>query len=664
MTYHLSEIFKRVMLKISENAKTVLYKRNYLKRDASGKVVETPEQMFYRVANAIAAASGSFGEDVASDARNFYRMMRNFEFLPNSPTLMHAGRNSVNQLSACFVLPIEDSLESIFRTLHDAALVLRTGGGVGYAFSRLRPRGSLIMTTGGVASGPVSFMDLFNHMAQVINEGSSRRAAMMGVLRVNHPDIEEFVVSKVNGDRLNNFNISVGITNAFVKALKQNKTYALLDPQSKEIVRRVSAQRIFNKICENAWKVADPGLVFLDRMNEACPIRHLGEIEAVNVCGEQPLLPYQSCNLGSINLAKFVRNQVKSSSSSGLARGRDAQGAARVDWDRLEQVTRLAVKFLDNVIDVCKYPLAEIDEMSKKTRKIGLGVMGFADLLFKLGVAYNSNEGVGLGKKLAKFIDKVARGKSVELGEKRGSFSAFSGSRLEKQGFPAMRNSTITTIAPTGTISILASCSSGIEPIFALSFTRSNILDIGKTELVEFNGQFRRELVELIKNRKKYGQILEEVARTGSCQQVEEIPDELKRIFVTSHDIDWKWHIKMQAAWQRHIDSAVSKTINLKENATIDDVKQAYLMAYDTGCMGITIYRDKSKKQQVLNLGRAPFLKTNREGDGEKRKKQHKHSYVVFNGEEGVCPYCRTPMAFQGGCASCPSCSYSYCSAG
>jgi ribonucleoside-diphosphate reductase alpha chain len=335
-----------------------------------------------------------------------------------------------------------------------------------------------------------------------------------------------------------------------------------------------------------------------------------------------------------------------------------------VDWERLEKTVRLAVKFLDNVIDICEYPLAEIDEMSKKTRKVGLGVMGFADLLFRLGIAYNSNNGVALGERLAKFIKKMAREESVELGKRRGSFPAFVGSKLEREGFSAMRNSTITTVAPTGTISILASCSSGIEPIFALRFTRRNILDIGKVEFHEFNDQFKREIAKVVKGRKKVKQILEEVARTGSCQQIEEIPDELKRIFVTSHDIDWKWHIKMQAAWQQYIDSAVSKTINLVESATVDDVKNAYLMAYKTGCMGITIYRDKSRRQQVLNLGRMPALEPNREVDGEKRKRQHDHSYVVLNGEEGVCPDCRTPMVFQGGCATCPNCSYSYCSVG
>ena len=652
---------------LSENAKTVLQMRDYLKRDDKGNVTETPEQMFRRVANAIAAASGSYGEDVVVDARAFYRMMIRFEFLPNSPTLMHAGRNGVNQLSACFVLPIDDGLESIFKTLHDAALVLRTGGGVGYAFSRLRPQGSLVSSTGGIASGPVSYMDLFDHMAQVINEGSSRRVAMMGILRVDHPDIREFIVAKASGTRLRNFNVSVGITDSFMEALRRDGTYALVAPHTGKTVRRVGAREIFEQICEYAWEVADPGLVFLDRMNAACPIRHLGEIEATNPCGEQPLLPYQSCNLGSINLAKFVIQRTKENKTK-EHRGKEKRDIEMlVDWKKLEEVTRLAVRFLDNVIDVCEYPLAEIDEMSKRTRKIGLGLMGFADLLFRLGIAYNSTEGVAIGRKIARFVDRVARDASVAMGRARGSFSAFEGSRWEKK-YPAMRNSTVTTIAPTGTISILASCSSGIEPIFALSFTRRNILDIGKTELTEFNAEFKRQLANRVRSRKRRERILSEVAQTGSCQDIDGVPDDLQRIFATSHDIRWKWHVKMQAAWQRYFDSAVSKTINLPETATVEDVRRAYLMAYDTGCMGITIYRDKSRSQQVLNLGKVSSGGSSEvvelvdgEVNGEVRQELHEHRYVVVNGDEGICPDCRTPMVFQDGCATCPNCSYSYC---
>src|SRR3989344_880773 len=406
------------MIRLSENAITVLKKRDYLRRDQAGNVVETPEQMFKRVANGVASASGTYGEDVSLDAHAFYEIMTDFQFLPNSPTLMHAGRNGFRQLSACFVLPIEDTLESIFKTLHDAALVLRTGGGVGYSFSKLRPRGSPVSTTGGVASGPVSFMDLFDHMAQVINEGSSRRVAMMGILRVDHPDIEEFIVAKAEGKRLTNFNVSVGITDRFMEAVSEGTTYSLIDPHDGKVVREVLASTIFNLIAEYAWKVADPGLVFLDRMNTACPIRHLGEIEATNPCGEQPLLPYQSCNLGSINLAQFVRVQA-----------RNDDWKKSINWDRLERVVRLAVKFLDNVVDVCDYPLSQIDEMSKKTRKIGLGVMGFADFLFRLGIAYDSNRALTCGRTLARFIERVAREESIELGKSRGSFPAFAGSR-------------------------------------------------------------------------------------------------------------------------------------------------------------------------------------------------------------------------------------------
>lgn len=634
------------MLHLSENARTVLRRRDYLKRNGQGMIVETPDHMFQRVANAVAAASGSYGEDVAGDAQEFYRMMISLEFLPNSPTLMHAGRNGVNQLSACFVLPIDDSLESIFKTLHDAALVLRTGGGVGFAFSRLRPRGSAVTTTGGVASGPVSYMDLFDHMAQVINEGSSRRVAMMGILRVDHPDIEEFIMAKGKEGRLTNFNVSVGITDRFMSALRKRKSYALVDPHTNAVVRRVPAEKVFELLCEYAWKVADPGLVFIDRMNRACPIRHLGEIEATNPCGEQPLLPFQSCNLGAINLSKFVRRSHRKSASGSLS----------IDWQRLRHAARMAVRFLDNVVDVCDYPLPEIHAMSRETRKIGLGVMGFADLLFQLGVPYDSQRGLVLGRKLARFIATVGREESVALGKARGSFPAFTGSRWEKE-YPAMRNSTITTIAPTGTISILASCSSGIEPVFALSFTRRNILDIGETKLAEFNGLFRRRLANSVRGRRRR-EILERVAQTGSCQQVEGLSAKIKRVFVTSHDVSWSWHVHMQAAWQEHIDSAVSKTVNLSHSASVADVQNAYLAAYDSGCMGITIYRDRSRTQQVLNLGSRDV--GNRPLNGEGDRTPH-HNYVALDGEERICPDCQTPMVFQDGCANCPHCAYSYC---
>lgn len=632
-------------IKLSENAKTVLYKRDYLKKSRSGRVIETVERMFKRVANGVAAASGAYGEDVVGDAHAFYRLMARMEFLPNSPTLMHAGRNGFSQLSACFVLPIEDSLESIFKTLHDAALVLRTGGGVGYSFSKLRPRGDRIMTTGGIASGPVSFMELFDHMAKVINEGSSRRVAMMGILRVDHPDIEEFITVKASGKRLTNFNVSVGITDEFMEALSNGKKYALVDPVVGKVVKRVWAEKIFDLISEHAWMVADPGLVFLDRMNRACPIRHLGEIEATNPCGEQPLLPYQSCNLGSINLSRFVTK-------------------GEINWKRLRKVVRLAVKFLDNVIDACDYPLDEITEMSRKTRKVGLGVMGWADMLFKLGIAYDTQEAVNLAKRLAAFIEKEAREESVKLGKMRGSFSAFAGSSWEKK-YPAMRNSTITTIAPTGTISILASCSSGIEPVFALSFTRRNILDIGKTELVEFNNELESQLKKLVTSKSKRKKILNEVVKIGSCQDVDGVPEIVRRVFVTSHDIDWKWHVRMQAAWQSNVDSAVSKTVNLARKATISDVSDAYKMAYKTGCMGITIYRDKSRSQQVLNLGikDAKSAKEASRLNGE--DKQHEHEpEIVMNGERGICPECKATMVYQDGCATCPQCAYSYCSTG
>jgi len=633
------------MQKITENAMTVLTSRSYLKKDSKGKVLETPEKMFGRVAKAVAEAGAAYGEDIEKQAEAFEEMMANMEFLPNSPTLMNAGKNGRSQLSACFVLPVSDSLESIFKTLHDAALVLRTGGGVGFSFSRLRPRDDRVKATGGVSSGPVPFMELFDHMAKTINEGSKRRVAMMGILRVDHPDIEEFIVEKLDGKKLKNFNVSVGITDEFMEALAKSKKYPLRNPQNNKIVRWESAGRIMQLICEHAWRVADPGLVFLDQMNKACPVRHLGEIEATNPCGEQPLLPYQSCNLGSINLAQFVRGK-------------------RVNWKRLEKVLRLGVRFLDDVIDVSAFPLPEIKEMAQKTRKIGLGVMGWADMLYQMEIAYNSDKAVSLAEKLSKFIQKTARDESVKLGGTRGSFPAFRGSKWQKKGFEAMRNSTVNTVAPTGTISIIANCSSGVEPLFALVFARKNILKLGETELVETNKWFGKALKKVIRSESKRKKILKSVAAGEELGKIDEVSKELKEVFVTSHDVGVSWHIKMQAAWQRYTDSAVSKTINMPNAATVEDVKEAYLMAYKLKCKGVTVYRDQSREQQVLNLPvDKKVIEVRGNGEAKISDSKHEHEEVIFDGESGICPDCGTTMVMGDGCATCPACAYSYCSA-
>lgn len=624
-------------IKLSDNALTVLTRRDYLKRDKDGRVVETAEQMFRRVAKAIAVKDKEWEE-------RFYQAMSSLEFLPNSPTLMHAG-TKFNQLSACFVLPLEDNLESIFKAMEQTATIARTGGGVGIPLSNLRPRGSAIRSTGGVTSGPISFLQLFNQVANVINEGSSRRVALMAVMNVHHPDIMDFIFAKGIEEEITNFNISVGVTDEFMKAARANKEYELRAPLTGEVIKKTSARRAMDMITFQAWKTADPGMVFLDRMNEASPVNHLGEIQTTNPCGEQPLLPYESCNLGSINLAKCV-------SPTSPIRLRSGLRGARVDWDKLEKLVRLAVRFLDDVIDVCKYPIEEIEEMTHKTRKIGLGVMGFADMLIQLGIAYASNEGLRMGQRLSKFIHDAAVSESKALGRERGSFPAFKGSRWEKQGFKNMRNSTVNTVAPTGTISIIANCSSGIEPLFALSYIRKNILDLNNTELIESNDLFEKTA----RKRKFFSkELIRQISETGGIDGLAGVPNDVKQVFKVSHEIDWGWHVKMQAAWQKYIDAAVSKTINMSASATPDDVREAYELAYELGCKGITVYRDGSKARQVLNAG---ISKIPHQPIVDDRRKW------VGNGhrEEELCPECGGELIFKEGCATCLACGYSRCS--
>lgn len=617
-------------IKLTDNALTVLTKRDYLKRDKDGRVVEKPEQMFRRVAKAIAGVESDKKNRAIWEER-FFQAMANLEFLPNSPTLMHAG-TKFNQLSACFVLPLEDNLESIFKSMEQAATIARTGGGVGIPLSNLRARGSRVRSTGGLTSGPISFLQLFNQMANVINEGSSRRVAMMAVMNVHHPDIMDFVFAKGVEEEVKNFNISVGVTDAFMKAVQNNKDYDLIEPESGRVAKRMSARRVLDMITFQAWKTADPGMVFLDKMNQGSPVRHLGEIQTTNPCGEQPLLPFESCNLGSINLAKCFTKK-------------------GIDWERLEQLVRLGTRFLDNVIDACSYPLPEIEAMARKTRKIGLGVMGWADLLVLLKIPYASTEALKLAGKVAKFIQNIARQESQALAKVRGSFPAFKDSMWDKQGYKEMRNSTVNTVAPTGTISIIANCSSGIEPLFALSYTRKNILDVDNTELVEVNQLFE----QAAKKGKFYNQaLMRQISESGGIDGLSGIPKDVKDVFRVSHEIGWEWHVKMQAAWQKYIDAAVSKTINLSHEATPDDIRDAYLLAYETGCKGITVYRDGSKAKQVLNVGvgsvNQPMLVDT------KRK-------WVGNGhrDEELCPECGGDLTFKEGCATCLACGYSRC---
>jgi ribonucleoside-diphosphate reductase alpha chain len=561
--------------KLTVNALEVLRKR-YLLRDEKGKIMETSAHAFRRVAKTIAKVDKEYGGKSKESEKLFYEMMVRTEFLPNSPTLFNAG-TALGQLSACFVLPVEDSLESIFTAVKNMALIEKSGGGVGFDFSKLRPKGDMVKSTKGVASGPVSFMGVFDSATEVIKAGGKRRGAMMGVLRADHPDIIEFITSKQKAGVLSNFNVSVAVTDDFMKKVEEDGECWLINPRNKEKVRKLKAKDVWSLMAKSAWESGDPGVIFIDEINRYNPIPEIGRIEATNPCGEEPLLPYESCNLGSVNLSRMVEN-------------------GKVNWSKLREVVRNAVVFLDNVIDANRFPLKQIEEMTRANRKIGLGVMGFADMLIKLGIPYDSEEALGLAEKVMRFVTEEARRKSVELGEERGSFPNFDKS-VWKDTFSSMRNATITTIAPTGSISIIAGCSSGIEPLFAVSFMRK-VLE--GTRLFEINPLFEMTA----KERGFYSAgLLEETARTGSVQEIGGVPDDVKKVFVTALDIKPEWHVKMQAAFQKYTDNAVSKTVNLPSDAAVEDVEKVFWLAYRLKCKGITVYRYGSKPEQVLNIG-------------------------------------------------------------
>lgn len=571
---------------LTENALRVLRAR-YLLKDEHGRIIETPEEMFRRVARTVASAERLYGGDPATWEERFFDIMTDLRFLPNSPTLMNAGKE-IGQLAACFVLPVDDSMQSIFDTLKNAALILQSGGGTGFSFSRLRPKTDIVRSTGGIASGPVSFMKIYNTATEVIKQGGARRGANMGILRVDHPDILEFIRIKRAEGELTNFNISVAVTDAFMEALKKDEEYELINPRSKKVTGRLKAREVFEEIVASAWETGDPGLVFIDRINRFNPTPHIGEMESTNPCGEQPLLPYEACILGSLNLSKYVKDPPLFSPEK-----RKIKTEEHIDYETLSNDIRTTVRFLDNAIDVNKYPLPAIEEMHKGNRKIGLGVMGWADMLILLRIRYDSKEAFSLARQIMRFISERSKEASINLAKERGPFPNFKGSIYDLQGKPPIRNATTTTIAPTGTLSIIADCSSGIEPLFAIAFKRL-ILD---TELTEINKYFFR----LAKEQGFYSpELEEEVIKRGNLKGIKGVPPEVKRIFRTAHEISPEDHIEMQAAFQEFTDNAVSKTINMPKKARKEDVYRAFMLAYEKGLKGITIFRYGTMKKGTL----------------------------------------------------------------
>ena len=574
-----------VKTKLNPNALKVLESR-YLKKNDAGKIIETPQELFKRVAQNIASAEKIYNpslsdEEVFQTEEKFYHMMASLEFLPNTPTLINAG-NVLQMLSACFVLPVPDSMEGIFEAIKQMALIQQGGGGTGFSFSRLRPLGDLVKSTKGVASGPLSFMNVFNAATDTIKQAGVRRGANMGILRVDHPDILKFITAKTEEGILSNFNISVAITDEFMERARKEEDYDLINPRTGQVWGRLNAKEVFDMIVHHAWMNGEPGVIFIDKINKDNPTPRLGDIESTNPCSELPLLPHESCNLGSINLAKMVSKK---------------DGKYEIDWQKIERITHDAVHFLDNVIEVNRYPISQIEEMTKGNRKIGLGVMGWADMLVLLEIPYNSKEGLSLAEKVMRFIQEESKKASVKLAEKRGVFPNFKGSIYDNSGLPKVRNATTTVIAPTGTISIIAGCSFGIEPYYALFFTRKHVL--GGEEMTEVNPIFE----EVAKREGFYSEdLMKKLAEKGSVKDMEEVPEKWRKIFATALDISHEDHIKMQAVFQKNIDNSVSKTINFPFLATEEEVKNAYLMAHKFGCKGITIYRSESRKQQVLNI--------------------------------------------------------------
>ena len=591
-------------LKLPLNSITILAAR-YLLKDMNRNIIETPKQLFRRVAKAIAESDLLYDQnaDTARLEEEFYNMMANFEFLPNSPTLMNAG-TGLGQLSGCFVIPVPDSVEGIFDAIKTMAVVQKSGGGTGFSFSRLRPSSDIVKSTSGVASGPVSFMKVFNAATEEIKQGGKRRGANMGILRVDHPDILDFIVIKEKENALNNFNLSIGMTDRFMDAVMRDQDYDLVNPRTGKSMKKLKARAVWNLIVTMAWKNGEPGIIFLDKINKFNPTPKIGEIESTNPCGEQPLLPYESCNLGSINLFKMVKD-------------------GQIDWEKFRTTIKNAVHFLDNVIDVNKYPVIEIELMTKANRKIGLGVMGFADMLLALGIPYNSMNALRLAETIMKFISDEGRKMSIELAKQKGSFPNFKGSVYERNGFEAMRNATITTIAPTGTISEIAGCSNGVEPLFSIAYVKSVAESLGEN-LTIINKLFEKIAIQ----EGFYSEeLIKKISRSTTIHNLEELPERIRKIFVTAHDLMPEWHVRMQAAFQKYTDNAVSKTVNFPNGATPNEIEKVFVLAYQLGCKGITVYRDGSRNIQILNVA---------------KEQPQEVPIVTLTDFTGVCEYCNS----------------------
>jgi ribonucleoside-diphosphate reductase alpha chain len=626
----------------------------YLRHDENGNVIETPRQLFQRVAKAV-AANEKTNQQKWEEA--FLKIMANFEFVPAGGYLRSAGTDKP-MLANCFVLPIEDSMEGIFDSVKWMALVHQKGGGTGFNFSQLRPKGDIVNSSGGFSSGPVSFMKVFDAATRQVMQGGFRRGANMGILNVDHPDILDFITCKNEEDEITNFNISVGVSDTFMKAVEKDKNFDLINPRNQEVVQTIPARNLFNQIVTLAWRTGDPGIIFLDAINRSNPVLDtLGPMVATNPCGEQPLHAFDVCNLGSLNLSAFATDDKK------------------INWKRLDEVVRLAVRFLDNGVDISSYPIKRIEEKAKANRRIGLGVMGWADLLYKLEIPYGNDKALQLAEKVMHFIYSVSHNQSEVLAKEKGNFLSWKGSSYDKKGIP-QRNLAITTIAPTGTISMIAETSSGIEPVFLLSYTKNVIEDGG---LLYVNPIFKKALEKEIENEDLRQEIIEKIAKNGSCQQIEELPAKLKKIFVTAHDIDWEDHVKMQAAFQKYTDNAVSKTVNFPHNASISQVEKAYLLAWKLGCKGITIYRDGSKSVQILEVTKKeinlkktkakkqqPIIQSKIKIKSLKERMQetlkHKNGQKTKSNSIQKCPECGATLQASEGCSTCLACGFSKCS--